>query len=248
MAKTITPINTATDTFNTWVIQANVVIDTISTECLTANNNANGGFVTGNSQLFGIFTANTIAVYDELRGGNVQSSGDLTIASNLTQNNSFTFNFGNSTVNAVVNSVSVTLSNSTVVLSLTKPTAAEISDGGYYLNADGSWKRGAIISNTQCDTISTTVEVDNFLKATYRSGEFLFSVRDMNANGYQTQKCLVIHDDNNTNAYITEYGVLISNTSLGTFTANANTTHVLVHFTNDVANTVVISNKTLMTV
>lgn len=84
MAKTITPIDTTTDTFNDWVVATNTVIDTIATEVLTANTNANGAFVTGNSQLFGIFTANTVAVYNTLRGGNVQSSADLSVGSNTT--------------------------------------------------------------------------------------------------------------------------------------------------------------------
>jgi hypothetical protein len=86
MAKTITPINTATDTFNTWVTQTNTIIDTIATEVMTANVNANGAFVTGNSQLFGIFTANVVAVYNELRGGNVQATGALLITSDATVN------------------------------------------------------------------------------------------------------------------------------------------------------------------
>lgn len=86
MAKTITPINKATDTFDTWVTQTNTIIDTLATEILTANNNANGAFVTGNSQLFGSFTANVVAVYNELRGGNVQASGALLITSDATVN------------------------------------------------------------------------------------------------------------------------------------------------------------------
>lgn len=45
---------------------------------------------------------------------------------------------GNTTVNAIVNATSVTLANSTVSLSITKPSAAEQS-GNYYLKADGSW-------------------------------------------------------------------------------------------------------------
>ena len=111
MAKTITPINPVTDTIDTVINQVNAVIDVIATEALTANNNANGGFVTGNSQLFGIFTANTIAVYDELRGGNVQSGGLLTLGSNLTQNNSYKITLGNTSVNAVVNSTVFTIAN-----------------------------------------------------------------------------------------------------------------------------------------
>ncbi len=48
---------------------------------------------------------------------------------------------GNSTVNAVVNSLSITLSNSTVTFSVTKPSAAQVSSADYYLASDGTWKQ-----------------------------------------------------------------------------------------------------------
>jgi len=433
MARVITPINTATDTFNTWVTQANDVIDFVSTEALSANNNANGGFVTGNSQLFGIFTANTIAVYDELRGGNVQSSGTLTIGSDVEQDakytwgnstinahaNSISFNLSNSTVaislikptsaevtdgfyylasdstwvsgiergsnpasnrlatwangtaidgestltydgsiltvagatganitagelrvdrsgdvvdavvalrsdagenisinfirgantrwqfqkddttddinfvryndsgalqdtslsidsdngdvrlannllltnesagvrvsdsaaNAVLNDTDLTLQNSTVTFVLSKPTAGQVSDGGYFLNADGTWSLGGgsdIV--TQCNTAGTAREIDSWLKTDFRSAEYQLSVRNENANGYQITKALVIHDDNTTNAYISEYGTVSTNNNLGTMTANCNTTHCVVYWTNStspsIANTRVTAIRT----
>lgn len=243
MAKTITQINTATDTFSTLITQLNAAINAISTEVLTANTNANGASVTGNSFVFGIFGANTVTVWNEIRGGNVQTSNTLVIASNVSQNSSFNYSIGSATVNAVINSTAVTLSNSTVSLSITKPTSAQISEGTYFYNANGSWTTtGGILSNTQVNGV-VAVEIDNFLKATYRSAEFTMSVRNMNANGYQMGKVLVLHDDSTTNAYITEYGVVSSNGNLGSFSANANATHIKVYFTGSVANTVVTSRK-----
>jgi len=120
MAKTITPINRTTDVVDTIISQVNAVIDVIASEALTANTNANGAFVTGNSQLFGIYTANVVAVYDELRGGNVQSSASLTIGSNLTQNNSFKISLGNTTVNTVANSTVFKIANNSHSLALNK--------------------------------------------------------------------------------------------------------------------------------
>ena len=180
MARVITPINTATDTFNTWVTQANDVIDFVSTEALSANNNANGGFVTGNSQLFGIFTANTIAVYDELRGGNVQSSGTLTIGSDVEQDAKYTW--GNSTINAHANSISFNVSNSTASISLIKPTAAQAGAPNYFLAADSTWKLAPIsagagvanripyYSNTTAFTSSSTLAYSGTLLTVGGSG------------------------------------------------------------------------------
>ena len=46
--------------------------------------------------------------------------------------------FGNSTVNTFANSLGFHMANSTVSISLVKPTTAEAA-GSYYLKADGSW-------------------------------------------------------------------------------------------------------------
>lgn len=187
MAKTITEVDTATDTFEIWVNRTNEVINAVTNEVLTANTNANGAQVTGNSFLNGRLGANVIAVNNTLRGGNVQSTTVLTIGSNVaigtgntlfistgtantlanastirTQNstgsatltipglvatigantttvNTLGISLGTTTVNAVINSTAFTLANSTVTLSIDKPLASEVSDGGYYLNANGGW-------------------------------------------------------------------------------------------------------------
>jgi len=47
---------------------------------------------------------------------------------------------GNSTVNAVVNSTMIGLANSTAAFVITLPTAAQISNGAYYLGANGTWQ------------------------------------------------------------------------------------------------------------
>lgn len=187
MAKTITEVDTATDTFEIWVNRTNEVINTVANEVLTANTNANGAQVTGNSFLNGVFGSNTISVATSLRGGNVQSTTVLNVGSNVSigtgntlfistgttnavanattllhQNSTFTHttsitgsvavagsntttvntlivSLGTTSVNTQINSTAVSISNSTVTFDLTKPLASEVSDGGYYLNANGSW-------------------------------------------------------------------------------------------------------------
>lgn len=49
--------------------------------------------------------------------------------------------FGNSSVNATINSIAFTLANSSVTFSLTKPTAAQVTSGDYFPNSGGGWSQ-----------------------------------------------------------------------------------------------------------
>lgn len=71
--------------------------------------------------------------------------------------------------------------------------------------------------------------IDSFDITTHRSAEYCLTIKNTAANGYQMSKLLLIHDD--TDALVTEYGIIFSNTSLGVFSANANSTHVKLNFT-----------------
>lgn len=100
MARTLAVINTAAnDTFFTLITRVNDLVNAFSTEIVTANNDANGATTIGNSFVVGIFGANTL-VTTTLRGGNVQSSANVSVSSNLTINASSVFNIGNITANA----------------------------------------------------------------------------------------------------------------------------------------------------
>lgn len=111
MAKSIAQINKGTDFFDTMIDRVNELANTATNEALTANTNANGAYVTGNSYLFGIFGANTLAVHTALRGGNVQTGNTLVIVSNVSSNSQISV--GNSTVNVVVGNAFVTVANLT---------------------------------------------------------------------------------------------------------------------------------------
>lgn len=121
----------ANDTWQALVDKTNGVINTIANSVVTANTNANGATTTGNVFIIGIAGATTM-VANTLRGGNVQSSANLTISSNalftgdiiklganvvvntsalalganvvLTDSQA---KFGNSTANAIINSTAV---------------------------------------------------------------------------------------------------------------------------------------------
>jgi len=171
MTQSVTLINTSTDTFQTLVNKLNEVANLASNTMVTANTNANGSVTTGNAYGNGIFAYATVGVVTALRGGNVQSSAELPITSNVYVQSSHVkvgnstanvtanstqltfstgaifgqsiYQIGNSTVNAVANTTAIVLANSTVSFTLSKPTAAQAADGNYFQRADGAWSNVA---------------------------------------------------------------------------------------------------------
>jgi len=73
MAKTISQINTASDTFQVWVDRTNDLANVVSIEVVTANNETGGALTTGNAYVNGIFSVATLSANTELRGGNVDT-------------------------------------------------------------------------------------------------------------------------------------------------------------------------------
>lgn len=238
MAKSIANLALA-NTFPDMMLRINEIAHTVSTEVITANGNANGAQTTGNTYLNGILGANVVTVFNTLRGGNVQSNGDLTIGSDLST--AFDIKLGNSSVNVVINSTSITLANSTVEFNIEKPTAAQVSGGDYYLNANGSYTQIVIpeISPIVTNTTGTSAQlVDSFEITTYRCVNYITNVKNNNANGHSMSQLSVLYC-NNTSPLYAEFGILESNGSLGSFTANANATHVRVYFAPVPSNTTV---------
>jgi hypothetical protein len=81
MAKQLPSIDTNADTFYSWIVKTNGLVNLCNTEVVTANNSANGAVTTGVGYVIGAFGANTV-VATELRGGNTLSTGVLTVTSN----------------------------------------------------------------------------------------------------------------------------------------------------------------------
>lgn len=102
MPISIANLNPTSDTFQSWVIKTNELADAMSTVALTSAANAIGGQNSANLYLNGIFSANTIAAGQVLRGGSVSSSGNL----NITSNTSFTG------ANVAINSTYINLTTS----------------------------------------------------------------------------------------------------------------------------------------
>ena len=199
MAKTISQINTASDTFQVWVDRTNDLANVVSIEVVTANNETGGALTTGNAYVNGIFSVATLSANTELRGGNVDTSAVLTITSNVS-----------------------------------------ITDTELSINE-------SVFSSINVQTSGTSEQiVDNFDLTTYQAAEYVVSIKDNAANGYQVSKLILLHDTGD--AYVTEYGVIYSNGMLGTFSANANATHSRLTVTPTQSNTQLKISRTLIKV
>ena len=218
MTKRLTAIDISTDTFQVWIDRCNELIVASNTEYVTANSDANGSVTIGNTYLQGILFSSTLCS-NQLRGGNVQTSAELYISSNVFVNASSKFYIGNSTVNVFANSSSILISGKELL-----PLQSQI--------------------NVQTSGTSSQL-VDSYLKADYRGAEHLFSIKNNDANGFQMTKTLTIHDSG-LDSYITEFAIVFSNSVLGIFSSNANTTHVRVYVTPTVANTQVKATRTIV--
>ena len=102
MARAISNVVIATDSFASWVGITNQMADTFTNYALTANLSSTGASTTGNAQLVGIFNANTVTVGTALRGGTIVTPANL----NITTNTVFT----GATISAASN-VSITATN-----------------------------------------------------------------------------------------------------------------------------------------
>ena len=230
---TITVANTSnTSTFQYWLNRTNELADAMSNYAVTTDSNT----AVGNAAITGTFTANIVLT----NTFNVNTSilvGNATVNSSI---NSSSITIGSS----IINSTSVSLSNSTSNISITIPTASQISNGQFYLNANGSWTTAGELSSTITTTGTSIQNIDSFSTSTYRTAEYLISVKDNVANNYYSSKLIVMHDGGNS--YITEYGIITSNSSVGTFSANIISSNVCLQFTPISSNTTVKFAKVIL--
>jgi len=169
---------------------------------------------------------------------NAMSTKTITTDSNTTVGNAVV----NGTFTATAfrtESILVTNSSSNVSANviITSPNTEMVANGSYHLNANGSWNPIIIpISNSSFVTTGLVPqEIDNYSMSDYGGAEFFIRIKDNNANGYQASKVLSFH--NFVNAFSTEYGLMVSNNTLGTFSVSSNSTHVILFMTPTSGNT-----------
>lgn len=104
-------------------------------------------------------------------------------------------------------------------------------------SGDVSFGGAAITGNSVTTTGTSQQVIDSWLINTYRAAKYVLSIKNNSANGYSATEIMVLQDDGT--AYVTEYAVLNSNGSLGTFAVDANSTAARLLFTPSPANTTV---------
>jgi len=155
MAKSINSVVIATDTFSSLITKTNQVISAIGSEVITANSSNDGANTTGNTNLIGIFGANTITVGTSLRGGTVNAAANLTISSNT----SFTgANVGLSANLTITNSV---VAVNAVTMFVTGPTLNVSSNATFNANVTMAGNRLVIGSNVNFTAANTTLGSTN---------------------------------------------------------------------------------------
>jgi len=167
---------------------------------------------------------------------NAMSTKTVTTESNTTIGNasiSGTFTASSLTTGSVL------VTNSTSNVTISVPNTVMTEAGNYYLNANGSWFPIVIpLTNSSFTTTGTIPqEIDNYAMSSFGGTEYFIRVKNNVANGYQASKVLTFH--NNADAFSTEYGTMISNASLGTFSVTSNSTHVILFMTPSSSNTFV---------
>lgn len=206
MTITLTPVNTTTGHWQDLYNLTNAIVTAFAQNVVTADASANGSSTVGNTFISGTVGIVTLGV-GTLRGGNVQSSGTLTLGSNVSLNTAFSFISGN----AIVNSTTISVGNVVVNTSSIK------IDDTVYTSID-----------LTTNTLSASI-IDIIAMNTARSAEYNLSLTDNNANNFQVSKLILIH--NGGSGFITEFGAIQTNTvNMGTFSASTNATHLILNY------------------
>lgn len=113
MSVSIANVNSTTDTFEVWLDKTNQVLDNLSTVVLTSASNTVGGSTSGNVNVVGIFSANTLTAVTALRGGTVATAANLNITSNVVFSGA---NVGGSVTSFILNASNVLISSTNTTI------------------------------------------------------------------------------------------------------------------------------------
>jgi len=253
MAKTVANVAIATDTFAGWVGKTNILLDALTYEIVTCDDTSGGANTSGNGNVIGILSANIFST-PLLRGGaagntaNVSSliigisnssiSSNVTITGyvanaiantlNITSNT----NIGSGTQDLIVNASDVVINADTLDISLTSNLVVNTSltiTGNTTVNSAITFESKAqILVKTTTLTFPDTATqnlVDSFAIADFVGAKYTVSVTDQNnSNNKAMTELSVVYGF--SNAHMTEYGTIYSNTQFATFAINATATHV----------------------
>jgi hypothetical protein len=181
--------------------------------------------VTGNVTITGDLTilGNTITT------GTYESTGDIIPISN-------NYLLGNATRQWLVYSSNLTSNHTAtfanVAISGTIDSSVKVGgvSGQTTINSSSVDIGGQIVQSALYSTSNTgTAELlDSWQLNVYRAGDYITTITNLTANGYQMTKFGILSFGGGV--HLTEYATLTSNNTLGVFTANANATHARVYF------------------
>ena len=251
---TVAVANTSnTSTFQYWLNRTNELADAMSTKAITVESNT----ATGNCHVNGIFSSVTLGA-NTIRGGNVTTTATVTFSSNLQIASGNTLTIGNSSINVFANSSYISIANSTqnTQLSINQLTIGNTTVNSTVINVQSITVDTITITNStsqqyqyqiNVQTVGTSVQLlDSIQSNTYQGAEYVITIKDNNANSYQISKLLLVGTGDDS--YITEFGVVLSNSQLGQFQANANATHYTLYITPQSTNTYVRGIKTVVSI
>lgn len=217
-------IATQTDTFGAWVDRTNQLVYDLSEIVVTAQQNTVGGATSGNvvitSNLYnedtsawvnstgGILQSNTVAVFNYLRGGNVQVANTLYVSSNS--------NLSNGTVNIASNATvnSVTVKGSFVDLQTTNVhangTLLEVSSNVHINSSSSNVSVNATVMHVSGTTLdlNSNVDIDN-TTLTLDSDNVTVTANDITLKSNSTISVIDINGDG-TSSSVTLAGNLVT--------------------------------------
>jgi hypothetical protein len=217
MSFQLNPVDpTANATFADLVALSNAIVNACATEVVSVNTASNGALTIGNGYVTGIFGATNI-VATNLVGGSVANPANVIVNSNLTLN-AVSLISGNTWVNSTMVNTSLLQAN---VANFNYIGVETVAMGNTILQ-DLSAHQGVG---------GAPVLLDSWLLTGYRSADYFINIDDNQSNNFGCTRLSVLQG-NSSLILITEYAQLYTNGSpVGTFSANANATHVTVWFT-----------------
>lgn len=243
-------VNVDLDTFQIFIEKVNLIVDHMRHTVVTVSNtSAYDGNNTGNGFVFGIFGANTMAVTNNLRGGNVSTTGTLTITSRTDVTNSV-FISNNLTVEGhsnvftlfvrgqanVANTLNVT-GNTTLQQELTVTGNTNLNN---FLVIKSDLVVDVVSANLSSNITSPQL-LYTFPKATYNSAKITLQTKA----GTNSQFMEAVLTHSGSDPYIAIYGIVASppGSNNGLLSASSNATHIRVEYKQTNPNTAV---KTVM--
>jgi hypothetical protein len=230
--------NTALTNSVTFLVdRVNELANAMSTVVVTAGATSTAN---GDSAISGNLSANGVVANVGVFSTSVRVGANTLLASD-------TITLGNSVANSVLSSSSLTLSNSTVGFELSIPTAAQVANGQYFMNSNGSWVASAasvlFYGNVQT-TGNLSQLVDSWSMTSFRVADYVLAVHDNVSNNKYASHLTTTHDG--TSAYSTEYAQLTTNTSVGVFSVSTLSGNLALYFTPVSSNATVYYVRTLL--